>query len=195
MLSDSQGGSVWYSWNNQRLQSMVMYTENYKSAQVGFGYDSVGRLDSLTRTANWDFATTINTSYTLDLLDRVTGITHSKVTGEEASNLSQFTYGYDVGGRVTNYTGPEGALSYALDANGQLLSVTGSRSEDYSFDASGNTTSYGYDHAERLVEEIDPRGTPPITNMMPPKITKAKANLFQIPLRVIDSDHPLVRLS
>ena len=38
MLSDSQGGSVWYAWNNQRLQSMVMYTENNKSAQVGFGY-------------------------------------------------------------------------------------------------------------------------------------------------------------
>jgi hypothetical protein len=50
MLVDSQGGSVWYAWNNQRLQSMVMYTENYKSAQVGFGYDSVGRLASLTRT-------------------------------------------------------------------------------------------------------------------------------------------------
>ncbi|MEN9672414.1 MAG: hypothetical protein RL553_679, partial [Planctomycetota bacterium] len=31
---------------------------------------------------------------------------------------------------------------------------------------------------------------------MKPKITKAKANLFQIPLeRVIDSDHPLVQLS
>ena len=61
-------------------------------------------------------------------------------------------------------------------------------------DASGNTTSYGYDHAGRLVESIDPRGTPPITNMMPPKITKAKANLFQIP-RNGYSDHPLVRLS
>ncbi len=69
MLGDSQGGQVWYAWNNQRLQSMVMYTGNYKSAQVGFGYDSVGRLASLTRTANWDFATTINTSYTLDLLN------------------------------------------------------------------------------------------------------------------------------
>jgi hypothetical protein len=51
---------------------MVMYTENYKSAQVGFGYDSVGRLASLTRTANGDTSTTINTTFTLDLLDRVT---------------------------------------------------------------------------------------------------------------------------
>ena len=69
MLVDSQGGQVWYAWNNQRLQSMALYTADYKSAQVGFGYDSVGRLDSLTRTTNWDFATTINTSYTLDLLN------------------------------------------------------------------------------------------------------------------------------
>ena len=105
MLVDSQGGSVWYAWNNQRLQSMVMYTENNKSAQVGFGYDSVGRLDSLTRTTNGNYYTTINTSYTLDLLDRVTSITHSKGMGEDASLLSQFTYGYDASGRVTNYTG------------------------------------------------------------------------------------------
>ena len=141
MLVDSQGGSVWYAWNNQRLQSMVMYTENNKSAQVGFGYDSVGRLASLTRTTNGNYYTTINTGYTLDLLDRVTSITHSKGMGEDASTLSQFSYSYDVGGRVVASTDPEGSLSYALDANGQLLSVTGSRSEDYAFDANGNRSS------------------------------------------------------
>ena len=140
-LGDNLGGGISYAWNNQRLQSMVMYTENYKSAQVGFGYDSVGRLSSLTRTANWNCTTTINTTFTLDLLDRVTSITHSKGMGEDASTLSQFTYGYDASGRVTNYTGPEGSLSYALDANGQLLSVTGSRTDNYAFDANGNRTS------------------------------------------------------
>ena len=92
MLVDSQGGSVWYAWNNQRLQSMVMYTENNKSAQVGFGYDSVGRLASLTRTTNGNYYTTINTGYTLDLLARVTSITHSKGMSEDASTLSGFTY-------------------------------------------------------------------------------------------------------
>ena len=91
-LQDSLGGGISYAWNNQRLQSMVMYTENNKSAQVGFGYDSVGRLASLTRTTNWDIATTINTGYTLDLLDRVTSITHSKGMSEDASTLSGFTY-------------------------------------------------------------------------------------------------------
>jgi len=140
-LSDSQGGSVWYAWNNQRLQSMALYTGDYKSAQVGFSYDPVGRLSSLTRTANGDFATTINTGYTLDLLNRVTSITHSKGMGEDASTLSQFTYGYDVGGRVVGSKGPEGSLSFALDANGQLLSVTGSRTDNYSFDATGNRSS------------------------------------------------------
>ena len=140
-LSDSQGGQVWYAWNNQRLQSMAMSIEAGKYAGVGFTYDQVGRLSSLTRTTNGNYYTTINTGYTLDLLDRVTSITHSKGMGEDASTLSQFTYGYDVGGRVTNYTGPEGSLSFALDANGQLLSVTGSRTENYSFDSNGNRTS------------------------------------------------------
>ena len=71
-LSDSQDGRVSYAWNNQRLQSMAMSTEAGKYAGVGFTYDQVGRLSSLTRTANWNYTTTINTGYTLDLLDRVT---------------------------------------------------------------------------------------------------------------------------
>jgi hypothetical protein len=60
--------------------------------------------------ANWDLSTTITTNITLHLLDRVTSITHSKVMGEDASTLSQFTYGYD--------------------ANGQLISETGSKAGD-----------------------------------------------------------------
>ena len=131
---------------------MALYTGDYKSAQVGFTYDTVGRHSSLTRTANGNFATTINTSYTLDLLDRVTSITHDKISGEEPVSLSQFSYTYDANDRVIGSTGPEGSLSFALDAYGQLLSVTGSRSEAYAFDTTGNTTSCGYDHAERLVE-------------------------------------------
>ena len=118
-----------------------MTTEAGKYAGVNFTYDQVGRLSSLTRTTNWDFATTINTSFTLDLLDRVTSITHEKISGEESVSLSQFSYTYDANGRVVASTGPEGSLSYAMDTNGQLLSVTGSRADNYSFDANGNRTS------------------------------------------------------
>ena len=132
---------------------MALYTGDYKSAQVGFTYDTVGRHSSLTRTANGNFATTINTSYTLDLLDRVTSITHSKGIGEDASTLSQFTYGYDANSRVTNYTGPEGSLSFALDANGQLLSVTGLRTDNYSFDANGTRTSNSTGTANLLLND------------------------------------------
>jgi YD repeat-containing protein len=89
---------------------MVLNKAKSKIAQVGFSYDPVGRLSSLTRTANWDPSTTISTSYTLDLLDRVTGITHQKVAGEVATTLSAFTYGYDANGRVVASTGPEGSL-------------------------------------------------------------------------------------
>ena len=138
-LGDSQGGSVAYGWYNQRLQSMAMTTEAGKYAGVGFTYDQVGRVTTLQRASNGaDF---INTSFTLDLLDRVTGITHSKGMGEDANTLSQFTYSYDASGRVTNYTGPEGSLTFALDANGQLISVTGSRSEAYAFDTNGNRST------------------------------------------------------
>ena len=96
---------------------MVMTTMDSKSAQVGFSYDPVGRLSSLTRTANEDPSTTINTNYALDLLDRVTSITHQKVAGEVATTLSAFTYGYDANGRVVSSTGPKGSLSFAFDAD------------------------------------------------------------------------------
>ncbi|NDH07598.1 hypothetical protein EBX93_17065, partial [bacterium] len=120
---------------------MVLTTADSKAAQVDLTYDNGGRLSSLIRTANWDASTTITTSFTLDLLDRVTGITHQMVAGEVATTLSAFTYGYDANGRVVASTGPEGSLSFALDANGQLLSVTGSRSEAYALDPNCNRSS------------------------------------------------------
>ena len=49
-LVDNLGGGISYAWNNQRLQSMVLFTGDYKSAQVGFSYDPVGRLSSFMRT-------------------------------------------------------------------------------------------------------------------------------------------------
>ncbi len=55
--------------------------------------------------ANWDLSTTIITNITLHLLDRVTSITHNKVMGEDASTLSQFTYGYDANGQLISETG------------------------------------------------------------------------------------------
>lgn len=140
-LGDNLGGGISYAWNNQRLQSMAMTTAESKTAQVGFGYDSVGRLASLSRVTNGDPSTTITTSFTLDLLDRVTDITHSKLGGAGAATLSQFSYTYDANGRVVGSMGPEGSLSFALDANGQLLSVTGSRSEAYAFDTNGNRST------------------------------------------------------
>ena len=120
---------------------MAMTTEAGKYAGVDFTYDQVGRLNSISRMVNWDPSTTVNTSFTLDLLDRVTDITHSKLGGAGAVTLSQFIYTHDANGRVVASTGPEGSLSFALDANGQLLSVTGSRSEAYAFDANGNRSS------------------------------------------------------
>ena len=140
-LQASLSGNVSYAWQNQRLQSMVLIAGAGKSAQVDLSYDSVGRLASLTRIANWDASTTIHTNFTLDLLDRVTSITHQKVMGEITTTLSAFSYSFDANGRVASYSGPEGSLSFALDTNGQLLSVTGARAENYQYDPVGNRSA------------------------------------------------------
>ncbi len=68
-------------------------------------------------------------------------------TGENDPVLSQFAYTYDVANQLTSYTGPEGTLDYEYDHTGQLLSVSGARSESYSFDVNGNRTMSGYETA------------------------------------------------
>ena len=80
---------------------------------------------------------------------------HTEAIGEvDAAFLSLIAHGYDDSGREISISDGAGPLpaavtTFTYDLRGLRSSVT---------DASGNTTSYGYDHAERLVEEIDPRG-------------------------------------
>jgi len=112
-------------------------------AQVGFAYDSIGRLTTVTR-GEADEDTLLETGYVYDDLDRVTGITHASVLDQVHTELSEFLYTFDVNSRITSYTGPEGTLNYAYDPSGQLLDVTGARSEDYSYDENGNRTMTGY---------------------------------------------------
>jgi RHS repeat-associated protein len=145
---DNHESEILYSYADNRLTGMQWTTPKegttlYTVAQVGFAYDSIGRLTTVTR-GEADEETLLETGYVYDDLDRLTGITHASVLDQVHTELSEFLYTFDVNSRITSYTGPEGTLNYAYDPSGQLLDVTGARSEDYSYDENGNRTMTGY---------------------------------------------------
>jgi RHS repeat-associated protein len=84
-----------------------------------------------------------NTTYTYDLLARVTALDHKNASG---TSLASYSWTFDVNGRVTNITNPDGTSSYTYDADGQVTVVDHSYQTDeaYSYDANGNRTNTGY---------------------------------------------------
>src|SRR6516165_2745523 len=51
---------------------------------------------------------------------------------------------YNADNLITNYTGPEGSLTFTYNHNGQLTGVSGARNETYTYDANGNRNMSGY---------------------------------------------------
>ena len=142
-LTDNLGSAIAYTYANHRLNSMAWTVDSNAIGQLGFGYDTVGKLTSIVRT-NTD-EPQILTTYSYDNGDRLTGITNtSQAAGEDPLTLSQFSYSFDAGNQITSYTGPEGTLNYSYDNTGQLTGVSGARTESYSFDINGNRTMAGY---------------------------------------------------
>jgi YD repeat-containing protein len=141
-VGDNLGAEIEYHYADHRLTHVSWQVQNVASADVAFDYDSLGRLATVTR-GEADEETLLETGYVYDDLDRVTGITHASVLDQVHTELSEFLYTFDVNSRITSYTGPEGTLNYAYDPSGQLLEVTGARTEDYSYDENGNRTMTG----------------------------------------------------
>ncbi|HEY3684800.1 MAG TPA: LamG-like jellyroll fold domain-containing protein [Streptosporangiaceae bacterium] len=86
---------------------------------------------------------TIDRSY--DELGRLTAETGS---GAEATTTDK-TYGYDLAGRRTHYSAPDGDTTYTYNDRGLPLTMTA---------AKDNTASYGYDDDGRLTSRTDATG-------------------------------------
>ncbi|MFY0565417.1 FG-GAP-like repeat-containing protein [Archangium lansingense] len=119
---------------------------------VTYGYDTVGRLGSVSGyvnaftyngrgqllTAAYANGTTARFTYA----DARQWMTEASVTGPSGT-LYQASYGYDAGGRVTSTssaTNPLSNLGYGYDALNRLTSVSGNQSQAFSYDALGNIT-------------------------------------------------------
>jgi RHS repeat-associated protein len=142
---DNLGTDLAYTYADHRLSQMKWTIDNIERAQVLFDYDDIGRLTTLTRTDSSTSSAALTTAYDYDDLNRLIGITHTSIVNQTPAELSEFLYEFDVGSRISSYTGPEGTLDYEYDATGQLIGVTGARTESYSYDENGNRTMTGYE--------------------------------------------------
>jgi YD repeat-containing protein len=106
--------------------------------QVTLSYDADQRMTSILR-ATSSSGPTITTNFAYDNADRVTTITHSS---SSVGALATYLYSYDAASQLTQYTGPEGTLTYTYDLSGELTNVGNARLETYSYDLNGNR-NYG----------------------------------------------------
>src|SRR5437016_4961249 len=138
-LTDSTGGTLTYSYNGMhQLMGEVLSVTGQNTPLLTFVY-SGGRLTTIDRTLTGGPFNLIMSSFTYDSAFRLKTI--SNVGG---SGLPNFSYTYNADSEVTNYTGPEGSLTYAYDHLGQLTGVSGARTETFGFDSNGNRNTTGY---------------------------------------------------
>src|SRR5207245_1836860 len=81
-------------------------------------------------------------NYSYDNANQLTGLSHVAA----ANTIAQYQWTIDAAGRVTQEVSPDGTTNYGYDQTNQLTGADHSIATDetYSYDASGNRTSAGY---------------------------------------------------
>ncbi len=144
------GRSLSYTYNADGQRTKLVSSDGYT---VNYGYDTVGRLNTLTNATGqniisyaYDSAGRLTketngngtyTTYEYDLQDQLT-----KLVNYKANNTvnSKYEYTYDNLGRRNTMTTLDGVFKYGYDAIGQLTSVITptNRTITYIYDAAGN---------------------------------------------------------
>jgi RHS repeat-associated protein len=148
-MSDSLGGNISYSYNNNnQMTGLGLSLNGTLDAQVTLGYDGVGNLTTMTRTAPAANGDTISTSLSYDKANELSNITH--IDSTTSTTLASYNYTYNVGNQLTGYRDNGGnSLTYSYDANGELTGASGtlagsSYSGNWSYDLNGNRNMSGY---------------------------------------------------
>jgi RHS repeat-associated protein len=146
-LADTINGKAAGTNTNQvnALNEVTRITQsgtNVQSKRVDLTYNEVGQLASIQRFADLTGnQSVVQSTYSYDALNRLTGLTHSKGTTMVAFESLQ----YDAASRITQITNADGTSTYTYDTTDQLEAVQNSNpalpSESYSYDANGNRTA------------------------------------------------------
>jgi RHS repeat-associated protein len=143
-LADSAGAgaTITYAYNHNHQLTSLVYA-GATTATMTFDYGTSGSSRDLltTMTMKGGGTNTLTAAYAYDSHSRLTTITYADAASH---TLPTFGYTYNNGNQVTQYTGPEGTLTYLYDTVGELTTVRGAESYTYSFDTSGNRNGTGY---------------------------------------------------
>jgi RHS repeat-associated protein len=111
--------------------------------RVDLSYNAVGQFTTIERYEDLAGTQLVATSnYSYDNAGRLTGLSHTK----GANTLADYTWSYDAGARVTQFTSPDGTTDYTYDNTDQLTLAdhTYQTDESYLYDDNGNRTNTGY---------------------------------------------------
>ncbi|WP_188484782.1 RHS repeat domain-containing protein [Cellulomonas carbonis] len=128
-----------YTYTNAQVTKVTPVTGSSLGVR-DFTYDTYGRLKTATNGRG------VTTTYSYDLLDRLTGVDYS---GTNPNPDVSFTY--DTAGRQGTRTDTSGTTTWTYDQVGNLTSVVNT------FDNA--TITYGYDRVGRMVSTTDSGGT------------------------------------
>ncbi len=144
----SSVGIVTYSYDGgQRLTTITTSFGGVAGPQILTSYAANNQISSQSRTIAGS-GTQVNSAYSYDSAERQTTITQQKfvpsMSGGTTTPLTTIVYTYDAANRVTSEKDAEGTASFSYDNSNQLTTVTGSRTESYSYDVNGNRNGTGY---------------------------------------------------
>ena len=130
-VSDNLGGTTTYGYNSvgQMTSVGMAVTGLTASPQVTLGYGNGQSLTSISRyDAGAGGAAYVNTAIGYDAFGRVASI--SDTAG--SNTLASYNLTWDADSRLTQEVSVDGTENYTYDADGELTSATGWRSESYS---------------------------------------------------------------
>src|SRR5262249_32350945 len=115
-----------------------------QTKRVGFTYNAVGQLLTLTRATDNPVSQLVaTTTYGYDAVNRLTSLAHT----QSATTLASYTIGYDAAARVTTRTDSDGTTTYLYNALGELGAVSSTSTpvppESFAYDAAGNRVGTG----------------------------------------------------
>ena len=124
-----------------RLKTQTQTAAGSPTLEVDHTYDPSGQMLTVQRYANGVAA--IHSQYTYDFDGRLTRLQHTAGSGAGGSNIDTYNLTYDADSRMTVFSSSsDGTAVYTYDANGQLLTTTGSAAnpagETYDYDPEGN---------------------------------------------------------
>jgi len=126
-----------------RVTQITQTGNGVTDKRVDFSYNAASQMTGIVRYSDLAGNELVgSSSYSYDRAGRLINLTHNG----DSEVIADYAWLYDSANRITQFTNPDGAISYTYDERGQL---TGAESdyqadESYSYDGNGNRTNPGY---------------------------------------------------